>query len=193
METINTIELTDESIFPDEGVLKKVLGRSFNAYLELLKLFTDNELTYEWRYYKDGKAWLCKVQKKKRTIVWMSAWKGYMQATVYFPLRFLDDILTLKITEDSKSKILKTKNVGKSKPCIFEIRNKKAIKDLEKVMNFKIVTKQTNQFSDKKNTGAHLTFGECRFYGFRIIHLLSIIGETSGDFDVELKKTKGRI
>ncbi|MCG8337421.1 MAG: DUF3788 domain-containing protein [Proteobacteria bacterium] len=141
METINTIELTDESIFPDEGVLKKVLGRSFNAYLELLKLFTDNELTYEWRYYKDGKAWLCKVQKKKRTIVWMSAWKGYMQATVYFPLRFLDDILTLKITEDSKSKLLKTKNVGKSKPCIFEIRNKKAIKDLEKVMNFKIVTK----------------------------------------------------
>ena len=141
METINTIELTDESTFPDEGVLKKVLGRSFNAYLELLKLFTDNELTYEWRYYKDGKAWLCKVQKKKRTIVWMSAWKGYMQATVYFPLRFLEDISKLKITEDSKNKILKTKNVGKSKPCIFEIRNKKAIKDLEKIMNFKIMTK----------------------------------------------------
>jgi len=141
METINTIELTDESSFPDEGVLKKVLGRSFNAYLELLKLFTDNELTYEWRYYKDGKAWLCKVQKKKRTIVWMSAWKGYMQATVYFPLRFLEDISKLKITEDSKNKILKTKNVGKSKPCIFEIRNKKAIKDLEKIMNFKIMTK----------------------------------------------------
>ena len=141
METINTIELTDESIFPDEGVLKNVLGRSFNAYLELLKLFLDNELTHEWRYYRDGKAWLCKVQKKKRTIIWMSAWKGYMQATVYFPLRFLDNILELELTEESKSKILKTKNVGNSKPCIFEIKNKKAIKDLEKVMNFKIVTK----------------------------------------------------
>lgn len=141
METINTIELSDKNIFPDESVLKKVLGRSFNAYLELLKLFAQNGLTYEWRYYNDGKSWLCKVQNKKRTIVWMSAWKGYVQAAIYFPLRFLEDILQLKITEDSKNKILKTKNVGKSKPCIFEIRNKKAIKDFEKVMNYKIVTK----------------------------------------------------
>ncbi len=141
METINTIELTNEGIFPDEDVLCKVLGRSFNAYLELLKLFSDNELTHEWRYYRDGKAWLCKVQKKKRTIVWMSAWKGYMQAAVYFPLRFLDNILELKITQESKDKILKTKNVGNSKPCIFEIRNNKAIKDFEKVMKYKIATK----------------------------------------------------
>ena len=141
METTNTIELTDENVFPDEGVLKDVLGRSFNAYLELLRLYSDKGLSYEWRYYRDGKAWLCKVQNKKRTIVWMSAWKGYMQATVYFPLRFLEDILKLSISEESRSKILKTKNTGKSKPCIFEIRNKKSIKDLEKVMSFKIATK----------------------------------------------------
>ena len=28
----------------------------------------DNKVD-QWRYYKDGKAWLCKVQKKKKTIV----------------------------------------------------------------------------------------------------------------------------
>ena len=84
METINRIELYDKLVYPDEQVLKSILGKSYNAYYELLKLYDDNEMEYEWRYYKDGKAWLCKVQKKRRTIVWMSAWKGYMQATVYF-------------------------------------------------------------------------------------------------------------
>ena len=141
METINTIELTDESTFPDESVLKKILGRSFNAYLELMKLYKNYELVHEWRYYRDGKAWLCKVQKKKRTIVWMSAWKGYMQATMYFPERYLEDILNLNLKDETRDRIKKTKNVGRSKPCIFEIRNKKAIQELEKVIKFKILTK----------------------------------------------------
>ena len=141
METINDKQLTDENIYPDESVLKKVLGRSYNAYLDLIKLFGDNDLTYEWRYYRDGKAWLCKVQKKKRTIVWMSAWKGYMKATVYFPERYLADICKLDISSEAKNKIKKTKNVGKSKPCTFKIRNKKVLKDLNKVMKFKILTK----------------------------------------------------
>ena len=141
METINTVELTDENIFPDESVLKKILGRSYNAYLELLKLYDNNNLLYEWRYYRDGKAWLCKVQKKKRTIVWMSAWKGYMQATIYFPERYIEDIYKLSITDDMKNRIMKTKNVGKSKPCIFEIRNKAVSTDFNNVMQFKIMAK----------------------------------------------------
>ena len=141
METINTIELKDENIYPDETVLKKILGRSFNAYLELLKLFDAYEMVYEWRYYKDGKAWLCKVQLKKRTIVWMSAWPGFMQATIYFPLRLLESVLSLDITEKSKEKITNTKNVGKSKPCIFEVRSKEVLIDFEKVMKFKLACK----------------------------------------------------
>ena len=43
--------------------------------------------------------------------------------------------------EEMKEKIKITKNVGKSKPCIFEIRNKGVLKDFEKVMQFKIKAK----------------------------------------------------
>lgn len=141
MEAINTKELRDELVYPDETVLKPILGRSYNAYCELLNLYDNNKMQYEWRYYKDGKAWLCKVQKKKRTIVWMSAWKGYMQATIYFPEKHINDIYTLKIDDSTKVRIRNTKNKGKSKPCIFEIRNKRVLKDFEKVMQFKILAK----------------------------------------------------
>jgi hypothetical protein len=121
METINTIQLGDESIFPNESILTGVLGRSYRAYCVLLELFDQNEMTPEWRYYRDGKAWLCKVQKMKRTIVWMSAWKGF--------------------SEDTKAHFRATKNVGQSKPCIFEVRNQKVLKDLNTVMQFKIRTR----------------------------------------------------
>jgi hypothetical protein len=141
MEQINNIELHDGNIYPDDNVLKNVLGKSFEAYSELLKLFDEYEMTYDWRYYKDGKAWLCKVQKKKRTIVWMSAWKGYMKATIYFPGKYVDELGRLDIAEETKQKILETNNVGKSKPCTFEIKNKGIIKDFSKVMEYKIETK----------------------------------------------------
>ena len=98
METINDRELTYESIYPDEDVLKSVLGRSFRAYCALLDLFDRNGMHWEWRYYQDGKAWLCKVQSKKKTIVWMSAWKGYMKAAVYLPERLLDELFGLAQT-----------------------------------------------------------------------------------------------
>lgn len=141
METINTIELNNESIYPDESVLKGVLGNAYSAYNELLKIFMNNEMIYEWRYYKDGKSWLCKVQKKNKTIVWMSAWKNYMQACIYFPERQIEGVLNLEISKTLKNKIINTKNVGKSKPCIFEIRTNDILDDFNKVMNYKLIVK----------------------------------------------------
>lgn len=141
METINSIELADPDIYPTEDVLKGVLGRSFSAYLSLLEMYQQNNMEYEWRYYYDGKAWLCKVQYKKRTIVWMSAWKGYMQATIYFPEKYIDDVYGIDISEDVVNRIKNTKNTGKSKPCIFKIRNKEILKDFSKVMQFKLIAK----------------------------------------------------
>ncbi len=141
METINNIELRDKEIYPDESVLRSILGESYAAYVELLELFQKYELNYEWRYYQDGKAWLCKVQRKKKTIIWMSAWQGYMQATIYFPLKVLENVLALDIANDSKERITDAKNVGKSKPCIFEIRSSEVLIDLETVMKYKMICK----------------------------------------------------
>ena len=147
METINNIELNDKTVYPDAEVLKNILGKSYNAYCKLLKLYDDYEMDYSWRYYKDGKAWLCKVQKKKRTIVWMSAWKGYMQATIYFPEKYINEIYKLDISKEMIQKIKNTNNTGKSKPCIFEIRNTKILKDINKIIQFKIIAKQNFRFN----------------------------------------------
>ena len=138
METNSQMEFRDESQYPEEELLKAVLNQSYPAYRKLMDLFAQNELNPEWRYYQDGKAWLCKVQKKKKTIVWMSAWKGYMQAVIYFPERYMEQVYKLDISEMAIEKFKASKNVGKSKPCIFQIRDASILIDFEKVMIFKI-------------------------------------------------------
>lgn len=141
METINTVELKDENIYPDNKVIKSILDESYTYYLKLLEMFKNYDFEPEWRYYRDGKAWLCKVKRKNRTIIWMSAWKGYMQVTIYFPEKYFQSVYELDICEDSKMKIRSTKNVGKSKPCIFELRNDCILNDIEKTINLKIQCK----------------------------------------------------
>ncbi len=141
MEQINNLELRDENSYPDESILKKVLGKSYSSYVNLLDLFTRNDMTCEWRYYRDGKAWLCKVQKKKKTVIWMSAWKGFMKATIYFPDRCTNDLCDLKIRKEIKNRIKTVKRVGQSVPCMFEIRNDDELKDLETVMKYKMALK----------------------------------------------------
>ena len=137
----DVIALTDKDVFPTDDVLRRLLGKSYPAYSALLDLFSTFKMDNEWRYYKDGKAWLCKVQYKKRTILWMSAWRGYMKATAYFPEKHLKGLYSLAIDEEFKQRIKGTKNIGKLKPCTFEIRGKKVLKDLEGIIRFKIEAK----------------------------------------------------
>jgi len=139
MESINTIELCDADLYPSDGILKKVLSKSYDVYSSLLELFTTNNMIYEWRYYKDGKAWLCKVQYKKRTIVWMSAWKGFIKATIYFPEKYVEDIYGLDLSQKTIEHIKNTSNTGKSKPCIFEMKSSSILKDFSKLMQFKLI------------------------------------------------------
>ena len=141
MEQINAIELADEEVYPDDSVLKAVLRRAYPAYCALMELFAANGLDHEWRYYRDGKAWLCKVQYKKKTVAWMSAWRGFMKATVYFPERSAAALDGLDIAEELKVSMRNARSVGASRPCVFEIRSKKALRDLAIVMKRKMALK----------------------------------------------------
>ncbi len=137
MET-NDIELRDEHVYPDEEVLRAVLGASYRVYSLVLDRYAKNAMTHEWRYYRDGKAWLCKVQNKKRTIVWMSVRKGYLRATIYFPWKHLERLHALDLDPELMRDFRSAEVAGKSIPCVFAIRNRRILEDLEKVVRLKI-------------------------------------------------------
>jgi len=141
LKTSALIGLRDKNVYPDEAALRQVLGISFGVYAKLCELFGKTGCSHEWRYYNDGKAWLCKVQHKKRTIVWMSAWTGFVKATVYMPEKAVDKLYTLPIKKNVIENIRSAKTIGKSRACVFEIRSEGLIGDFEEVMKLKIAEK----------------------------------------------------
>lgn len=136
-----TVQLHDPDIYPTEEILKTILCNTYRVYQSLLDLFAANHLCYEWRFYHDVNYWLCKVQFKKRTIVWMSVMDGYIQATIYFSEKYINDIYGLQISNEIIESIKNTKNTGKSKPCIFKMTTMKIMNDFDNVLQFKLIAK----------------------------------------------------
>lgn len=134
------ILLRNPEEFPSDEVLKDALGDAIYKVLEsFIGTITNEEygLTPEWRFYNDGKTWLCKIQYKKKTVLWLSVWEGFFKVSFYFSEKHIDSIAALDISETIKEDFAKPKPSGRLIPMIFDIIDKVQLDDLLTVVRFK--------------------------------------------------------
>jgi len=133
-------KLNDEKQYPESDIIRAELGDSFKAYKMLLSALesSDINLKQEWKYYTDGKSWLCKVTNKAKTIFWLSVWEGYFKAGFYFTEKTGSGINELAISESIKADFKACKNIGKLKPLTLDISKDDQIHDLIEIIKYKI-------------------------------------------------------
>lgn len=134
----------DPETFPSDEELKKALGQDvFSIYQKLFETLSQTEfgLSHEWRYYNDGKAWLCKVTDRKKTIFWLSVWEKFFKISFYFTEKTRSGISELNISTDVIRKFEQTAPVGKLIPLTLEIRNNNQSGDLLKIIQYKMKLK----------------------------------------------------
>lgn len=132
--------LRDSEIIPTEKVLENTLGKEiFAVYKELTKIITnvEFELKPEWNFYKDGKAWLCKVIYKKKTVFWLSIWEKHIKTSFYFTEKTRSGIFELPINERIKQDFEEAKIIGKLIPLILCIEKEGQLEDLKEVIKYK--------------------------------------------------------
>lgn len=132
--------LRDAGVFPSEQILRDALGKTVYSILKsFIDTIADDEynLTIEWRYYNDGKAWLGKVIYKKKTVLWLSIWEGFFKTSFYFIEKHLEAITALDISETVKEEFVKAKIVGKLIPMIIDINRDEQLNDLLTIVRFK--------------------------------------------------------
>lgn len=140
------IMLTNPDIYPSEAIIVDSLKTSANAYLQFRKTISETpfNLIETWRYYKDGKAWLCKISQKKKTICWLSVWDGHFKLGFYFAVSQSNEISDSDINFSHKELLLQVKPIGKLLPLTLEISNFNNQEDLEnllKIISLKIKLK----------------------------------------------------
>ena len=132
--------LTDPEVFPNADVLEKAVGKTYPVLREFLEAVESDafKFTPEWRYYRDGHAWLCKITFKNKTVVWLSVWSDCFRVALYFTEKSGKGIPDLKIQDSIKEDYLNHKAVGKLKPVIIEMRKESQLQDLYTLLRYKI-------------------------------------------------------
>lgn len=123
---------------PSDTLFKSILDESL---YEIMKKIEQDLITtgmiLEWRYYKDGKAWLGKATYRKRTMVWISIWANFIKASFYFTEKTRPGVLDLSFNEKIKSAFSSTRPTGKLIPLILDIKDEESYQDFKTLLNFK--------------------------------------------------------
>lgn len=127
---------------PNEELFKEILSKQLlETYIELQKIISGYGLIAEWRYYKDGNSWLCKVIQKKKTIVWISLWENFFKSSFFFTEKSRSGIERLNIDKGIKVSFSKTKSIGKLIPVILDLGNVSELENFKKLIDYKLSLK----------------------------------------------------
>jgi hypothetical protein len=135
--------LNDAGEFPDDTVLARHLGASRRAWEAFIALLAAEfpQLSHEWRFYNDGKSWLCKVTSKAKTICWVSVWKKFFKVSFYFTAKAEAAISSSALDEAVKHAFLHPKGKCSLRPITTEVRKKADLKPISELIAIKLQAK----------------------------------------------------
>lgn len=135
--------LKDPDQFPTEEVIFSHIGESKKLWLTFFEYIHQNhpDFTEEWRYYKDGYNWLLKVQRKAKTVFWLSIIKDAFQITFYFPDRAEPAITGSTISDALKEQFVAGKHYGKIRGLTILFKDENDIEYAKAVIAIKLTIK----------------------------------------------------
>ncbi|MDA3813307.1 MAG: DUF3788 family protein [Candidatus Cloacimonetes bacterium] len=115
--------LKNKNEYPNDEVLSSHLGEVKKIWDSFIAFLKDDHPLFstEWRYYNDGKNWLFKVTKKKKTICWVSIWDNMFKTTFYFTPRVEDLLKNSNLTKQLIDQFIHGKSYGKIKGLTVKI------------------------------------------------------------------------
>lgn len=139
--------LRDPNSQPTNDVIAVALGEQYAAYTQFLGMLAGFDVTLQWRYYNDGKAWLAKGlykwksvrgTDKEKTIFWLSIWDGFFRVSFFFAEKVQLGLQGLAVGENTKRMIEDAKPMGKLKfyPIVFDVRSGDLFDDLGALIDY---------------------------------------------------------
>ena len=124
--------LRNPDIEPSDEVIARALGAANEAYHMFANGLAGHDIEVEWRYYKDGGAWLGKGlyrwttvrgASKEATAFWLSIWEGSFRVTFFMPEKVRAEALKLPLDDETRERIAEAKQMGKLKffPLLFDL------------------------------------------------------------------------
>ena len=132
--------LNNKDQYPTDEIIFSHIAGTKSLWLALFGMIRSDypDLTEERRYYNDGKSWLLKVTRKKKTIFWLGVYQGYFKITFYFTDKAEQDIEKSHIAANLKKQFKNGKKYGKIRGLSITFEHEKDIAYAKELIALKL-------------------------------------------------------
>ncbi len=117
--------LTDKSVIPTDELIFSIIGENRIHWQKLMNGIAEQfpEAKGEWNYYNDGKNWLFKMVRKKKTLFWIGVHSDTFRITFYFGDKAAPLIEESELNAELKEEFRNGKYYGKIRGLTIKINN----------------------------------------------------------------------
>jgi hypothetical protein len=130
--------LNNKEEYPDDEVLSRYLGKVKKTWDSFFVFLNENYPSFsgQWRYYNDGKSWLYKLTKKKKTICWISVYQNKFKTSFYFGQKAEELITGSKLEKEFVNQFHENK-YGKIRGIGVEIKKQADLNTTKQLIEIK--------------------------------------------------------
>jgi hypothetical protein len=136
MEILN---LKDPSVKPTDEYLMPILGDKILLWHKVLNFmherYPDSE--GDWNFYNDGKQWVFKMVRKKKTVFWAGLFEGTFRVTFYFGDKANVLIESSDLPTQIKENFTIAKRYGAIRPVSVVLDSDSAIQNIQLLVEIK--------------------------------------------------------
>ncbi len=133
--------LNDPNQYPTKEVIYSKIGNNRTLWDSFFEYIHQDhpDFSEEWRYYNDGKSWLLKVTRKKKTVFWLAVLKDTFIITFYFTDKVEEAIYKSKISDELKEQFKNGKRYNKIRGLSIEFKDKIDIEYAKTLMPIRLM------------------------------------------------------
>ncbi len=135
--------LSDKSIVPTDDFIFSIIRERKVHWLRIMNYLSENypDASGTWNYYNDGKQWLFKYVRKKKTIFWASLLIDTFRITFYLGNKAESVIENSGLPVSIKEEFKTAKKYGLIRPVTLIIRNEEDVDNVLKMIVIKVKLK----------------------------------------------------
>ena len=132
--------LANKSVEPTEDMIFSIIGEKKLVWKQTMSYLYDNytDISEIWKYYNDGKSWLFRTLKKKKTIFWINILDDTFRIAFYFADRLEPIILNSELSESLKTEYKGAKRFNKSRCIYIDIQDTGDFQEIKKLIDLKL-------------------------------------------------------
>jgi len=132
--------LKDKSVAPDDNLVFSIIGKKKVFWQKLLTYVHNKypDAVEQWNYYKDGKSWLFRMIRKKKTLFWIGVLADTFRITFYFGDKAETLIANSKLPERLKKEFATSKRYGKIRAISMRVESEAEIENAMQLVDIRV-------------------------------------------------------